>query len=326
MNLGSLLDDCYRRLRYTTTPPPETIVRLTAFINDVHQDLLTIPGLQRLRDDTLTITALANQSKTGLPPAVARINGIVDRQNNIKLQQVPLSELRAIDPAQMNVGGYPLRYAVVGQQAVQIQPAATGVPLYASSTSATDTTQKVFIESIHLGAYPPFTTSGVTLTGTTRVFVSQSTDNIEVTRFYLDSRTNGYISLWDAATAGNELARIQPPTLFSRYQAVVWWPIQTVDCLEYADITRTIADLVNPTDEPLIPPDFHSTVIQGVLEREYTRLDDSRASIARADYQQGMADLQSWVMNDGDRIASLRPIPTKWSRLGGDYPADRRWW
>lgn len=327
MNLASILLDCYRRLRYTTTPPAETAIRMTAYVNDAHADICTIPGLMRLRDDTIVITALANQSRTGLPPSVARINGIIDRVNNVKLQQVPLAELRSVDPAQAFTGGYPLRYSVVGQQAVQIQPAVTGTGLWAASTSTSDTTQHVFVESIRLGGYPNQTIiSGSLLAGTARVPIGALTDHIDVTRFYLDNPAVGYVSLYDAASSGNELARIPVGKMWSRYQAVNWWPIQTQDCIEYADITRTIEDLVNPTDEPLIPTDFHTLLVLGALEREYTRLDDSRAQSVRADYQQNMSDMVSWIMNDGDRIASLRPTGISWNRLGGNYPNERSSW
>lgn len=324
MNLTSLLAELYRRLRYTSAPPTATTVRLTALINEVHGDLCSLPGVDRLRDDTLVVTALANQSRTGLPPSIARIMGIVDRTNNVKLQQVPLAELRGTDPARAFTGGYPLRYSVVGNQAVQIQPVVTGSGLWVASTAAGDTTQKAFVESILLGGYPQaIIAAGSALNGATRVAIGARTDHVEVTRFYLDTAGTGFVSLYDAAAAGNELARLPIGQTWSRYQAIEWWPLQTADVTEYADIQRTIYDLVQGTDEPLIPTDFHQLIVQGALMREYVMLDDSRVGITRLEYEKGCNDLSSWVMNDGDRIASLRPFPQRWSRLGGNYPAER---
>lgn len=324
MNLTAILAELYRRLRYTSTPATATTTRLTALINEVHSDLCSLPGMDRLRDDTLIVTANANKSRTGLPPSVARIMGIVDRTNNVKLQQVPLAELRGTDPAQAFTGGYPLRYSVVGNQAVQIQPAVTGTGLWAASSAAGDTTQHVFVESITLGGYPnPVIAAGTLLTGVTRVAIGARTDHIDITRFYLDAAATGFVSLYDAAVSGNELARLPIGQTWSRYLAVEWWPLQTADVTEYADVQRKIYDLVNGTDEPLVPEDFHSLIVQGALMREYVMLDDSRVAITRAEYLQGCNDLSSWVMNDGDRIASLRPFPQRWSRLGGNYPAER---
>lgn len=324
MNLTGLLAEMLRRLRYPTTSPSPTTIRLTALINEVIGDLCSLPGMDRLRDDTLVVVANANRSRTGLPPSVARIMGIVDRTNNVKLQQVPLAELRGTDPAQAFTGGYPLRYSVVGNQAVQIQPVITGSGLWAASSASGDTTQNVFVESITLGGYHnAVLTNGTTLTGTSRVAIGARTDHIDVTRFYLSAAAVGFVSLYDAAVSGNELARLPIGQTWSRYLAVEWWPIQTQDVTEYADVQRKIYDLVNGTDEPLIPEDFHQLIIQGALMKEYVMLDDSRVGITRAEYLQGCNDLSSWVMNDGDRIASLRPFPQRWSRLGGNYPAER---
>jgi hypothetical protein len=51
-------------------------------------------------------------------------------------------------------------------------------------------------------------------------------------------------------------------------------------------------------------------------------LDDSRAAAAKADYRVAHASLKSYVLNDGDALASLRPrTPGAWSMLGGNYPA-----
>lgn len=325
MNLTSILADLYRSLRYTSSPPAAITTRLTAKINDVHRALLALPGMEFLRDDVMPITAYANLSRTGLPPTVARIKNIVDRTNNHKLTQVPLSQLRLDDPAQAFTGGYPLRYALVGQQAVIRQPATTG--LWVVSSAAGDTTQKAFVESVLTGGYPEnLITAGSSLNGATRVAIGTRTDHIEVINFFLDTAGAGFISLYDAATNGNELARIPIGQTFSRYQAVEWWPIQTADVTEYADYTRTIFDLVKGTDEPLIPLDFHQVIVDGVLHREYELLDDARRHDARADYERGVTRLTSWVLNNGDRIASLRPQPVAWSPFGSQYPAQGRSW
>lgn len=219
------------------------------------------------------------------------------------------------------VGGYPLRYAVVGYQPVSRQPsAATG--LWAVSSAAGDTTQHAFVESLTTGAYPNQTISGGTaLNGTTRVQIGTLTSHVEVTKFYLDAPGVGSISLYDAVTAGNELARIPIGLTTARYLGVAWHPVQTADVTLYADVTRAVFDLVNGTDEPMLPPDFHYVVTLGARMKEYEVLDDARVAQARADYVKGQNALRSWVLNDGDRIASLRPVPVGWSSLGAMYPA-----
>jgi hypothetical protein len=320
MTFAAILQDLYRRHRYQETPAPAIQKRFRAFVNETHRELLALPGLSRLRDDTIPLTATANLSRTGLPPSVARINGIVDRGNNHKLRQVPLVEFRLNDPAQAFIGGPPLEYAVVGNQAVQRQPATTG--LWAVSSVSGDTTQNVLVDTLTTGGYGSTTAIGGTLlTGTTRVALGTRTDHIDVRSFGLDTQATGYVSLYDAATNGNELARLEPGKTVARYSAVEWYPIQTVDTTLYADVTLYVADLVNDTDEPLLPPDLHYVVGLGARVKEYEMLDDSRGAQARADYMRGQMALRSWVMNNGDRIASLRPTALRWSQLGAQFPA-----
>ena len=321
MTLTQILAACYSELRYSASPPSATVTRLTSFVNSTYRDVLATPGLERLRDSVTPVTALSGVARTGLPPIVSRVLKVVDRTNNHKLWQVPLGELRRDDPAQAFTGGYPLRYAVIGEQAVVRQPGTTG--LVAASTAAGDTTQKVFVESYLTGGYPNLEiTAGTTLTGTARVQVGTRTDHIEVTKFYLDLATVGFVSLYDAAASGNELVRLAIGQTYARTLALEWWPIPMQDTTEYMDYTRVVQDLVKGTDEPMFPADFHDTIVDGTKSREYSYLDDAvRESRTKIDYLNGIKAMTAWVMNDGDRIASFRKQAPRWSSLGPTYPS-----
>ena len=323
MNLTTFLTRLYEELRYTTAPPSAVTTRLTAQINRVHRHILSLPGIKQLRDDVIPVTALANTARTGLPQAVARIKGITDRANNHKLTQVPLAALRIDDPAQAFTGGYPLRYAVIGNQAVRQQPTAA-TALYAVSDAAADTTGavKIYVETIVTGGYStPFISAGTSLTGTARVQIGTASNALYVEKIAISTVATGNISLYDAAAAGNELAQIRIGDTVSRYWGVEWFPIPTQDTTEYADITRRVFDLAIGTDEPLLPLDFHDMIIDGVLIREYRLLDDTRVAQARADFAEAKTALKVYVMDDEDRIASLRPTTPRWSQLGPMYPA-----
>lgn len=324
MNLTGILANLYRDFGYPASPPGAVTTRLTAFVNRAHHEVLTIPELSRLRDSVTPATITASTARTALPVDVARIIRITDRTNQIPLREVPLGDLRTIDPGQANTGSYPWRYAVVGNVAVNLQPAATG--LWAVSSSASDTTQHVFVEGILTGGYPQNTISGGTLlTGTVRVQIGTRTDFIEVTKFYLDAAGVGFISLYDAASNGNELARIPIGDTYSRYLAVEWYPIPTATTTEYVDYERRVFEMANGTDEPLLPPDFHYVLELGAKVYEYQQLKDPYVVTARAEYEQGKTSLKSFVMNDGARIASLRPTRLAWNRLGSNYPNASTW-
>jgi hypothetical protein len=227
-----------------------------------------------------------------------------------------------MDPSQNFVAGYPYAYAPTGYAQVQYQPAAaTG--LWASSSSAADTTQTAYIETITTGGYSYRDLK--VLNGVTRVPFGATvrTDHEQVERFYLSAAVAGYVSLWNAAVAGDELARIEPGKTFARYLTVEWQPVQTADTTLYLDFTRTIFDLVNGFDEPLIPDDFHYVVVNGAMMKECLFINDNRYGAAASEYQKGQRDLVSFVMNDGDRITSLRKMPYGFSRLGAFYPVER---
>lgn len=327
MILADIQGSIYRRFNYLGNPlPQEVTTRITEYINQTHRELCAMPGMDKLRDDVMAVTAYNGIARTGLPPIVARINAIVDRTNNVKLEQVPLRQLRLMDPAQRFIGGYPVRFAFIGRQAVYRQPggatpAASG--LWAASTSAADTAQRVFVETIVTGGLPNATLiAGTVLTGTARVAIGALTTHLEVTKFYVDNPCAGTISLYDAAAAGNELGVIPIGHRNARYQAVEWSPIQQADCTEYIDFQRVITDLSDASDEPLLPPDFHELVVLGASLREFKSTDDNRYDQTLQEYERMKLALKNFVMNNGDRVSSLRPIRVPWSRLGGTYPAD----
>lgn len=324
MNLTGMLGQLYSFFHYTSTPPSATTTRLTAFLNDVQREVLTKPGLLRLRDSVTAITATTSVARSGLPPIVSRINGITDRANNRVLYQTTVKAIRRMDPAQANSSTAPECYAPAGYVEVQFQPtAATG--LWAVSSAAGDTTQTAYLETFTTGGYRYGDSKA--LNGTTRVQFGAvvRTDHIEVTRFYLSAITTGYISLYDAVTLGTELARIEPGKTFARYDAVEWWPMASASATLYVDFTRTITDLVNAFDEPLMPDDFHQVIVDGAKAAECLFSNDSRYSASVLEFTQGLGRLEDWVMNDGDRIATLRPMRRSRSSLSGlstQYPGD----
>jgi hypothetical protein len=315
--------DVYRRVRYSTSPPSPVVTRIGALINETHRELLSLPGMLRLRDDVIPVTAALGVARSGLPPVVSRIRGIVDRTNHRRLIEVPLEDLRRMDPGQSDSTTSPSRFAVVGYRAVMVQPTAAG-GLWAASSSAADVTgPAVFIQSHFTGGYYQADTE--TLIGTTRVAIGTGTprvDHEEVTKFYLSTVCAGDVSLYNAAAAGVELARIEAGKTSQHYVTVEWFPIPSAAATLYVDYTRNIPELVDNTDEPLLPPDFHVLLALGARCKEYEMLDDSRVAQARAEYKAGQAALKSYVLNDGEALASLRPrTQGAWSSLGANYPS-----
>lgn len=315
MNLSSILADLYRRLDYTSSPPTAIATRLTSFVNTTHRQILSTPGLDVLRDDQITFASVANQVRYGLPPAINRIESITDRTTNIKLMQRTLSEIRASDPGLVQTGPSDA-YVNHGYQQVQTQPtAATG--LWIVSSSASDTTQSVKVESVRTGGYE--FTGAATLSGTTRVAVGSFTDHLEVDKFYLSAAAVGTVSLYDAAAAGNELARIAIGGTYARYLAIQLYPTPASAITYYVDYVRDIPDMANVTDEPLLPQDFHYLLVEGALLKEWTKLDDTRRAAADRDYTKGMSALKYYVTCPPDFLPSRQSLRPERSRFGAFY-------
>jgi hypothetical protein len=318
VNLGALLLDLCRRLNYQDVPAAAVTARLTAFINQRHRQILAMPGMDQLRDESITFQTVANQPTYAMGPAVSRIKTIYDSvTNQIKLEEQTLQWLRAIDPRLASFGppGY---WVPLSIKQTQAQPATTG--LWAVSSSASDT-QNVFLETTRTGGYS-HVAPATTLTGVTRVQIGTLTDHVSVDKFYLATPAAGTVSLYDAVVSGNLLATIPIGATYARYLWIQLWPTPAGVYTYSVDYTREIHDMVNPSDQPLLPPDFHSLLSVGARLDEYEKLDDSRRSLMQDQWDKGIKRLQHYVLNSGDLVI----IPGERSRagrsnLGPNFPA-----
>jgi hypothetical protein len=321
MNLSQLQADCYRRLNFTAAPPKGVADRITAFLNEAHRAILAGPGMERLRDDIQTFASVATQARYSLPPNVARIKAITERTNQRRIRFLALDQLRELDPG-LSALGSPDFWVPIGQQAVAQQPSAAA-GMWAAST-ATDTTPKVFCEAFTTGGYRYSTSvTGTSLTGTTRVQLGTRTDLTEIVKFYLDSAAAGYVSLYDAAVSGNELARLEPGKTYARYYGLQLYPTPASVVTYYVDYTRTVADLAQATDEPLLPEDFHWLLVLGALRREYEKTDNTRWAQAVREEQEGLKALRTWVLYPPDYEATPHRVPMEGSNLGPWFPRGR---
>lgn len=318
MTLTTLLAELYRRCDFTTSPPTAITTRLTAFLNTTQRQILTAPGLDQFRNDTITFASVAAQALYGLPPVITRVDAITDRTTMLRLEATSLDQLRTDDPG-LVMSGTPDSYILRGLQQVAVQPlVATG--LWVVSTSASDT-QNVFIETVRTGGYP-FVSAAVAITGVTRKSLSVFTDHVEVTKFYVSTAAVGAISIYDSATVGVELARIPVGGTFARYQGIQLYPTPAGAITYYVDYVRDIPDMTNATDEPLLPPDFHYLLVEGALLKEWTKVDDTRRAAAQADYKKGLSDLRYFVTCPPDYMPQRGQASGR-SRFGAWFPVTR---
>jgi hypothetical protein len=317
MTRAQLLTELARRLNKHTTLDTATQDRLLGFLNETHRELLSLPGLQRLRDDTITFASVASQARYALP-WVPKVNRLFETTNDRVLEPMSLATYRDLDPDASSTTGTPSHWVWIGQSPVAKQPA-NASSLFVKSTSAGDTTQTLYVEGEIDGGYPR--SASVTLTGTTAVNVSSSISTwVRVTKCYLSAAGAGVITLHEDSGVGTELAQIAIGQTSQRYLLLNLYPTPSAVVTYSADVVLGVTDLAQNTDEPRLPLDFHDLLVAGAMVREYEKTEDGRLSVSMARYQDRKRDLLYWLhttgLNDARSNAMVRT-----SRLGPWYPA-----
>jgi hypothetical protein len=318
MTFAEILTDIYSRTNKPSSPEAETVARIKRFVNQRHRTLLTTPGIDQFRDSTSTFASVAGTARVALPQALTKINSMFETTNNRRLFEKDLDWLRTVDPQQTS--GTPMFYVPLGYQYVSVQPSNASA-IYVKSSSASDT-GTAYIEGIRTGGI--LGSSSVTMTGTTAAQIGSFSDWTEITKFYVSTSAAGSITLHEDSGSGTELAQITIGRVRPYYFVVVLWPTPSAVITYYYDFTREILDLVNSTDEPYLPTDYHDLLSIGGRMDEYEKMDDSRYATAKREYKEKYDSLQFFIHGR----ASERLIPRSasgrvgLSDLGGFYPAD----
>lgn len=321
MTLTQILAELYRDLDFASTPASEVSTRLTAYVNQTLQEITGAPGVAEWvarNEPQPTIASVASQAVYAVPSALDRVNAIIDRTNDRRLTAQSADWYRSVQPDPTSDTGTPTDYVPFGFQAVAVQPsAATG--LWAVSTSASDTTQSVKIETVRTSGVPY--SGAATLTGTTRIQVGTSTDHEQVTKFYVSAVGVGDIKLYTASSGGTLLGTIAIGQTFARYYSFALWPTPADVLTYHVDGERPLPEMSNGTDEPPFPVRFHQLLVDGALMREYSkRDDDTRYQRAGQRYQKRLSDFRYFVTCPPDFLPVSGSNRLSISRLGASFP------
>jgi hypothetical protein len=318
MIFSEILADIYSRTNKPSSPEAETVARIKRFVNQRHRTLLTMPGVDELRESTSTFASVSGTARVALPQAMTRINAMFQTTNNWRLGEKSLDWLRTIDPQQTS--GTPTTNVPKGYEYAAVQPSDAS-QIWVKSSSASDT-GTAYIQGIRTGGI--LGSASVTMTGVTAVQIGTFSDWVEISKFYVSAAAVGSITLHEDSGAGTELAQISIGRYRPYYFVVLLWPTPS-EVLTYTfDFTREILDMVQDTDEPYLPTDYHDLLSIGGRMDEYEKMDDSRLSTAKRDYDEKYKSFQFFIHGR----ASERLIPrstsgrTGISDLGGWYPAD----
>lgn len=328
MDLSALLAGTYEETGYQPSPAAVVVTRLTRWLNEGVRAILAEPGLMRLADSDspLAVSSTANVARLVVPEAVARLHSVSERTNDLALTAMDLATYRRLNPDATSTTGTPTHYVPIGRVAVAVQPSAA-TELFVQSTAAGDT-GTAYVEGLITGGYRRATSN--TMTGTTGVTVGSTiTSFIEVEDFYLSANAVGTVTLWQGTTGApptltTELARITIGQKRPRYYAFYLWPTPSAAVTYYIDYRREIVDLVNATDEPPLPTDFHPMLIAYAVmrEREHKQETD-RLVVASKHYKDWLSKLKYYTQSLGGEIPVNGRVPLVGrSRLGGWFPAD----
>jgi hypothetical protein len=317
MTLSEILQAAYAKLNYVSAPPAAVTTRFTQSLNAWHRRILAQPGMGLVRDAVYTLTTVDGTAEYALPPTVGRLIGMTQISQGIPLVERSLDWFRRHDPQQTSIGAPSSVYIPLGERHVQAQPADAS-ELFVDSTSASDT-GTAFCDVTRIGGYPR--SLSAVMTGATAVSLgAAAVDAIWINKFYLSVPAVGTVTLHEDVEGGTELARIPIGQTYARYPWIRLWPTPAGE--DYAiDYTRTLVDLVNGSDEPLWPADFHWLLVTAIEYEEFIKTDDSRARTRLQEIDAGLRDLKSWLFNRPGTVYVPGQREPGRSSLGPWYPA-----
>lgn len=325
MTFLELQQRVYRDTGFADVPQAAVVTRVKGWINDAHRRTLRDPKLTELRQGSLPFSSVANQTTYAIPQVFAKIDAIVQQTNDRKLRFMSRGVYRSIDPGERS-SGTPDSYVMEGLAPVFRQPdptGATGSGVWVVSSNAADTTQTVNFQGVRLSG-DINTPIQVTLNGTTRAAIGSVTDYIEILSWNLSAGAAGTVSLYDAAVSGNLLARIPIGFKNVQYEIIRLWPTPTAVLAYLVDGQYLIQDLVQDTDIPMLPPDYHDILADYARMKEYERTGDKRLTVAADLYHTGVKNLRDYVQFPPDwrPIAGSIDNTVRRNNLGSWFPAD----
>lgn len=319
MTFLEILQDVYRRTNKPTVPETEVQTRIKAFVNDRHKWLLSKPGIDQFRTATGAFDSVVGEPRVALPQALTRIMSMFQTEpNNWRLTEKSLDWLRTVNPQQNS--GTPIYYVPKGYEYVAKQPSDAS-SLFIKSSSASDV-GTVYLQGVRTGGAQA--SASVVMTGVTAVQIGTFADWTQIDKVFVSTAAVGAITLHEDSGLGTELASIPIGQVRPYYFIVLLWPTPAEVQTYSFDYERKLVDLVQDTDEPFLPDDFHDLMAIGARMDEYEKMDDSRFTTAKSQWNERYADLQFYI--HGRASERLIPRATSgrigYNDLSGYYPAD----
>lgn len=322
MNFGQMKAAIFDDLNYQANPSPIVINRVERWVNEAHNHVLRLPGMTGLRQGTVRFTSEADRAYYGLPQVFERIDAIVQESNNIRLLERTRDWYRSVDPGERS-NGNPYVYVPEGLQQAFRQPDETGV--WIASDDSGDTTQVVRLVGIRADG-DQVAEATATLNGLTRVQIGTLTDYVWIQKWDVSSTCAGIVMLYDAASSGNELARLPVGRTAVQYEGIRLWPTPSAALDYVADGQFLIPTLTHDEDVPMLPESYHDMLPCYVRFREYKKSGDAqRAAMEQSEWQNWIGRLQAFVEYTPDYrpvAGTINDDNFRWNNLGSWFAPD----
>lgn len=309
MTRADLEADVYQDFGYAAAPATSVTTRIRSYINTRHRRILTQAGLEKLRIQTSTFATVASTALYGLDMPIAKVLKLTDTTNDQPLWQRGWDWYRIVEPDTTAASGTSQYWIDKG-----LSPALRDIGskrLDVVSTSASDTTQTVMVETIN--AVGSITTATAALNGTTRVQIGSATNHDRLLRFAVSAVGVGEIELYDAAAAGNLVSQIEVGRTAAQFTQIALWPTPSAANTIQVDYIHHIRDLTTAYTEPQLPLDFHWLVSLGAkIDEARQKGNDDRQKEWTSEYYQGIRDLLAWLVSNPDNLT----VP---GELGNEY-------
>lgn len=318
MNLGLIETDIYDTLNLGRNPDSAVQRHIRRYINDVHREVITKKNIgPRVRRQLIAFNTSGTSPFCVLPQSVVRIFILTDRTNNNILDEYTLQSLRYSDPGLKSSAAIPYAYVIMNLSAPVATDPVAATQLFVVSDSALDSSGlAVNVEG--LTSDGQYYKASIALTGVTPVAVSPVSTWLNITKFYLSAPAQGHVSLKDGS--GNVLGVISAGRTYNRYSRIHMFPTSTAVLSLTADVELHIEDMSSPSDEPIIPEDFHDILVSGALAKEYARRSKGSDSGTQASItRKRISELQVWMTRKtGTPFNQDRP--RRFSQLGPNFP------
>lgn len=307
----AITQDIYEQLGHSLTPPTVVSRRIKRFVNSWHRRVVSAQGMASLRRVIVSQASVANQPTYGLVLNAIRYITETTTQRRLVKKTIGWYRERYPDPTRWT--GTPDWWVPMGQSRIHTRPSAA-CELFIVSTQGADA-GTVKIEAIRSTGYR--VSLSKVLTGTTPVSLDTTiTDVVDLVDVYLSAAQTGTVTVTQGS-GGTELSRIPIGQTFPRFLRYALVPTPSQAITYTIDGEADLVDLVNDTDEPLIPIDFHDILVLGALAQEYSQLGKRQEA---AFLLTGGNPAQPTPQSVEGRIKRLRASIHEWDEGDTRYP------